>query len=167
MDAVANKSGVSKATIYKHWADKDALLLEMMAFVNGLHTRPVFDSGNTRADMIALLGYRPSEHADIRERIMPHLVAYSASNVAFGTAWRNMVMEPPRRELKRLMHSGMDKGELSPELDPDLSLALLLGPVLYWHVFLKRTSVDTKALAEGVVDAFWKAFGVKKRKSRA
>ena len=55
MDAIAGKSGVSKATIYKHWADKDALLLEMMAEVNGLHTRPVFDSGNTRADMIAVL----------------------------------------------------------------------------------------------------------------
>src|SRR5215831_15652280 len=44
MDAIARKSGVSKATIYKHWADKDALLLEMMAVAAGLHTRPKFDS---------------------------------------------------------------------------------------------------------------------------
>ena len=29
MDAIAARSGVSKATIYKHWEDKDALLLEM------------------------------------------------------------------------------------------------------------------------------------------
>jgi AcrR family transcriptional regulator len=159
MDAVAQKSGVSKATIYKHWSDKDALLLEMMADVNGLHARPAFDSGDTRTDMVAVLSYRPPENADMRERILPHFVAHSAHNPAFGQAWRNMVMEPPRRELARLMEQGIRNGELAPGLDIDLSLALLLGPILYWHVFLRRTSEDPKHLAEGVIDAFWRAFG--------
>ena len=31
MDAIAEKSGVSKATIYKHWADKAALCLDVLA----------------------------------------------------------------------------------------------------------------------------------------
>jgi AcrR family transcriptional regulator len=162
MDAVARKSGVSKATIYKHWADKDALLLEMMASVHGLHDRPKFDSGDIRADMVAVLSYRPLEKADMRERIMPHFVAYSASNASFGMAWRNMVMEPPRQELKHVMKLAIKKRELPPKLDLDLSLALLLGPMIYWHVFLKRTAEDPKRLAEGVVDAFWRAFGLKK-----
>ncbi len=77
MDAIAGKSGVSKATIYKHWADKDALLLEMMAELHGLQIRPLFDSGDTRADMVAVLSYRPREKADMRERIMPRFLAYS------------------------------------------------------------------------------------------
>lgn len=47
MDAVALKSRVSKATIYKHWSDKKALMLELMAELNGLRDRPSFDSGNT------------------------------------------------------------------------------------------------------------------------
>jgi AcrR family transcriptional regulator len=162
MDAIAVASGVSKATIYKHWADKDALLLEMMAEANGLHNRPRFDSGSTRADMLAVLSYRPSERAEFRERIMPHFMAYSARNPGFGNAWRNMVMDPPRKELRHLLELGIKKGELSPKLDPDLSLALLLGPIIYWHVFLnaKKTTGNPKGLAEGVVDAFWKAFGL-------
>jgi len=165
MDAIARKSGVSKATIYKHWTDKDALLLEMLAEVNGLHTRPVFDSGNTRADMVAVLSYRPREDADMRERITPHFAAYSARNLSFGNAWRNMVMEPPRRELRHLIKLGIEKGELSRKLDVDLSLALLLGPILYWYIFLRRTSGDPKGLAEGIIDAFWRAFALKKNLS--
>jgi AcrR family transcriptional regulator len=164
MDAIAAKSGVSKATIYKHWADKDALLLELMAEVHGLHTRPVFDSGNTRADMAAVLSYKPPENPEIRERIMPHFLAYSATHAQFGLAWRNMVMEPPRQELKHLMKRGIKRGELPARLDFGLSLALLLGPIIYWKVFLTKTPEDPGDLAEGVVDAFWSAFGVKKRR---
>src|SRR5262249_8508113 len=136
MDAVARASGVSKATIYKHWPDKQALLLEMLADVNGLRLRPVFDSGNTRADLIAVLGYRRWHCWAMRERILPHFVAYAAANPAFGHAWKDMVMEPPRRELTHLMKLGIRKKELSPKLDFDLALALLLGPIMYWHIFL-------------------------------
>lgn len=161
MDAIAETSGVSKATIYKHWADKDELLLEVMAEVGGVHARPSFNSGDTWADMVAVLSYKPSETGDLRERIMPHFIAYSARNPAFGDAWRNMVMEPPRRELTGLLLSGIQKGEFLPTLDRELSLSLLLGPMLYGHIFRKRSARDPRPLAEGVVDAFWRAYGTK------
>lgn len=162
MDAIAAQSGVSKATIYKHWADKESLVLEMMATISGLDSRPKFDSGHTRRDMTAVLAYRPKENAVMRERILPHLVAYSATHREFGSAWRNLVMEPPRRELRHLIELGMAKGELTEELDMDHCLAILLGPILYWHVFLKGVAGDPKGLAESIVEVFWRAFGTGK-----
>jgi AcrR family transcriptional regulator len=162
MDAIAASSGVSKATLYKHWNDKEALLLEVMATVAGLTERPTFDTGETRADMIAVLAYHPSKNKAMRERLLPHFVAYSARNMEFGNAWRSMAMEPPRRELRRLIAQGIAKGELTKEIDMDLCLALLIGPVLYWHIFLKRTIEDPRKLAEGVVDVFWRAFALGK-----
>jgi len=160
MDAIAGRSGVSKATIYKHWADKDALLLELMGILAGLNTRPEFDSGDTRADIVAVLSYRPPDDNPDRQRTMRHFIGYSVHNQPFGTAWRKMVMEPPRRELTHLLELGIAKGELSPKLDVNLSLALLLGPMIYWHVFLKATDEDPKSLAASVVDALWRAFSV-------
>ena len=160
MDAIARDSGVSKATIYKHWADKNALLLEVMAEVNGLDQRPSFDSGDTRSDLIAVLAYRPPQHAEIRERIMPQFMAYSAHHHEVGLAWRNMVMNPPRRELTHLLKLGIAKGELAAILNIELSLALLLGPILYWFIFLRQAEENPRKLAEEVVDAFWKAFCV-------
>ena len=168
MDAVARQSGVSKATIYKHWAGKEALLLEMLAWVSGLKNRPDFDTGNPKADIAAVLTYRPAENAEWRENITQQLAAYGATNPSFGIAWRDMVMEPPRRELRQLLLKALGKGELAASLDIELALAMLLGPVQYWHIFRKRQPQKEKpmALAEGVVTAFWAAFGVK-RKARA
>ena len=164
MDAIAAQSGVSKATIYKHWQNKEALLLEMMATLAGIADRPKFDTGHIRADIVAVLAHRPKENPAMRERILPHFAAYAATHPEFGTAWRNISMEPPRRELKHLILKGIQEGELSGDLDMDLCLAVLLGPVLYWHIFLRKTAGDPKALAEGVVDLFWRAFGSPRRK---
>ena len=160
MDAIAGRSGVSKATIYKHWADKDALLLELTGLLAGLNSRPAVNTADTRAGMIAVLAYRPPEDTQARERTMPHLGAYAARNQAFGIAWRKMVMEPPRRELTQLIEQGVAKRELSASLDTNLALALLLGPMIYWKALANKCEQDDqRALADQVVDAFWRAFG--------
>jgi AcrR family transcriptional regulator len=161
MDAVARESGVSKATIYNHWADKEALLLELLAEASGLHSRPLFDTCDTRNDLIDLLSYRPQENREARERLLPHFVAYSFRNRAFGMAWRKMVMNPAMRELRRLIEQGIQLRELKADVDIELAQGLLLGPMLYWHIFQKdhEQVEDLRPRAEGVVDAFWKAFG--------
>ncbi|HWF05189.1 MAG TPA: TetR/AcrR family transcriptional regulator [Candidatus Angelobacter sp.] len=162
MDAIADSSAVSKATIYKHWADKDALLLEVLEEINGLKTRPVFDSGNIRKDIVAVLAYRPDENVELRNRMMPHFMAHSVKHTEFGDLWRKRVMEPPRRELTRLLNAGIKSGELVP-VDLELSMAQLLGPIMYWHVFLRRSQENPGLIAEAVVDMFWRAFGTGQR----
>jgi AcrR family transcriptional regulator len=161
MDAVARESGVSKATIYKHWADKQALLLETLAMVSGLTGRPNFDTGNPRAGMVAVLSYKPAEHAALRDRLTPHFAAHAATHPEFGQAWRNMVMEPPRRELTHLLDKAVKAGLLNGEFDREAALAMLLGPILYWHIFRKQDRSmfgdRTSALAEAVVASFFRA----------
>ncbi len=58
----------------------------------------------------------------------PHAVAYGAGNAASGMARRNLVMEPPRRELRQLLQLGIEKSELSRTLDIDVSLTLTDWP---------------------------------------
>src|SRR5579862_3293064 len=157
VDAIAAASGVSKATIYKHWADKDALCLEVMQYVHELDDGPPeTDSGDLRADLIAFLKYEPSrKKAAIIKKLTPHLIAYSARNEDFGRAWKTRVMDRARASLKVLLRRGVNRGVFPAVLDEDLGVALLLGPMLYRHIFGSSVSLDW--LAEGAVDSFWRA----------
>jgi AcrR family transcriptional regulator len=168
VDAIAAASGVSKATIYKHWADKDALCMEVLVHIHELDEGPPeIDSGDLKADFVAYLVYEPPPRkADLQKRIMPHLIAYSARNQEFGRAWRTRVLERARTGLKRLVRSGMDRGIFPSVLDEELAIPLLLGPMMFCHILGPR--LDRKWLAEGTVESFWKAHArAKKNRTKA
>jgi AcrR family transcriptional regulator len=157
VDAIASASRVSKATIYKHWADKEALCLEVLVHVHGADEGPAdADSGDLKADILAFLKYEPAQdRAAVQKRLMPHLIAYSARNLEFGRAWRARVMERPRDGLKKLLRRGVKQGIFPALLDEELGVALLLGPMLFKHIF--GPSIDRDWLARGAVESFWKA----------
>jgi len=165
MDAIARASGVSKATIYRHWPDKDTLCLEVLVYLHGLDKElPVFDSGDFRADLIAQLEYDPAaDRKAMRERIMPHLIAYASHNRVFGDAWRTRVLTPVRTALRDMMERGKQRGILEPSLDPEVGLALLLGPLIYRNVMIHKHKLGGKApkdLEAIVADSFLGAFGM-------
>ena len=166
MDAIAETSGVSKATIYKHWHDKDALFLEVMVYLHGVdEERPVFDSGDFRADLIAQLRYHPAaDRQALREKLTPHLIAYASRNRELGAVWRAKVVEPARVALASIIKRGEKRGCLRPGIDPEIGIALLLGPLIYRHIFVKKAGGAVPSDLEiHVADAFLAAYGTEKQ----
>jgi len=162
MDAIAQTSGVSKATIYNHWPNKEALLIDVMLMVNGLDRDPAgVDTGDVCRDLTTVLSRRPPDEFDEpRARMMPVMIAYSAVHQEFGEAWRHRVMEPSRVALKRILRRGIKDGLLPASLDMDGAMALLLGPLLYGHIFHKESHPDPFDFGRLAAQSFWRAYGI-------
>jgi AcrR family transcriptional regulator len=164
MDAIAQQSGVSKATIYNHWEDKEALLLEVMCFIHGLdRQRDDVATGDLRSDLTTVLTRRhPKEFDEYHQRIVPALIAYSAVHQEFGKAWRNRVMEPPRLALRTILHRAIKRGLLPRSLNIEHASALLLGPVLYVHIFPGEARLTKDDIGPAAAEAFCRAFAIEK-----
>ncbi len=152
VDEIAQVSGVSKATIYKHWTNKDVLCIEAISRLKC--DVPVFDSGDPRADVTGLLRHLAhTKKPEALSRIWPRVIGYAASNPAFAKAFRARLLDGQRAQLARLLQCAIDKGALRAGLDVAMALDVLLGPVLYLRFM--QTTVPQE-LPQHVVDSFWR-----------
>lgn len=97
----------------------------------------------------------------MKNRVMPHVMAYAARNREFGETWRSRILQRPQSHLKALVKRGTTQGKLIKNIDVEIALAQLLGPALYWYIFHDRKSGNAlpREWATEVVNTFWKTYG--------
>jgi AcrR family transcriptional regulator len=160
MDAIARASGVSKATIYNHWPDKEALLLEVVEMIHG-HDRPQEqpDSGDLLTDLTWILTRKPPAEFDAeRGRMTASIISYSKLHQAFGKAWRGRAMEPARNAIALALRRAVDRGVLSPHLDLNVIEAMLLGPLVYSHIFQSERGTAHPEMGPKIAEAFVRGY---------
>jgi AcrR family transcriptional regulator len=129
MDAVAATAGVSKATIYRRWASKEALVLDawMACFTND--TIP--DTGSLERDLVSILGgLRDNITKGLLARVLPQMVAASQVNEELARAYRQFVVGR-RRRTAVVLDRAIERGELPAGTDLDLAQDMLVGPLFY------------------------------------
>ncbi len=157
MDAIAAESGVSKATVYKHWANKDALLIDVLRTHSD--QLPEFDSDNPRDDMVQFIRFLAESRK--REELGPvwhRIIGYAAGNPEFAHAMQAFAFEPRRAQIARIIGRAIEKGELRPGIDGAFAMDLLIGPVVHRRFSGAAMPVDMPAQ---IVAYFWEVFKIR------
>src|SRR5215470_765726 len=150
IEAVAARAGVGKATIYRRWPNKEALVIDAIGEIKG--ALPVLSGESIREDLLALL--RPIGAAsDTRVgRIMPCLIPEIQRNEELYRRYQGIVA-PRREKVREVLRGGMSSGELRPDLDVEVTVALLLSPMIVQTVLKLQPDLDITKLPDQIVDA--------------
>jgi AcrR family transcriptional regulator len=129
MDAVAATAGVSKATIYRRWASKEALVLD--AWMACFTDDTIPDTGRLELDLVSILGgLRDNITKGLLARVLPQMVAASQVNDELARAYREFVVGR-RWRTTVVLNRAIERGELPPGTDLDLVQDMLVGPLFY------------------------------------
>jgi AcrR family transcriptional regulator len=155
VDEVAARAGVGKATVYRRWPSRSALLLET-AHRMGLEP-PLVDTGSLRDDFVELLLTLAAKMRDTSAgRILPAVVAEAAVNPEMREVLRTFTRERRLRP-RAIVERAIARGELPPDTDIELLLDVTGGTVLYREL-IAHTTADEDFVVR-LVDSLLPAFG--------
>lgn len=145
---VAERSGVGRATVYRHFPERTELLHEAVRLELPEAPAP---TGDIRADLVRLLtvhGLHLSERASTCA--MAALLAEAEHDPAMN-ALKHRIHAQVSAPGRRLLTQAGRQGLLRPGIKVELAEELILGAMLHRRFFMER-GIDRR-WAESVVDA--------------
>jgi AcrR family transcriptional regulator len=136
IEDIAGRARVGKATVYRWWPDKGALIAD--AFANSTTRSLRFpDTGSIQKDMSRQMRQVVKTFYSRRGRIVSAIVAAGQTDKDLLAAFRDRFMWPRRREAYATLRRGIRRGELRKDIDLDLLLDSLYGPI-YMRFLLRH-----------------------------
>lgn len=151
METVAAKAGVGKATIYRRWPNKEALIHDAVARMKG--PLPVLAGESVRDDLIVLVGPGPTKKTAKMAKAAACLMPELSRNPQFHEVYKRIT--EPRRELTRaVLRRGVERGELRADLDIEVTVLLLTSATIARNkVGDLLPHVPAESFAASIVDA--------------
>ncbi len=155
MDDVAGRARVGKATIYRRYRSKEELVT---AAVSALVSEiAVPDTGSTRADLAALMRSAVEVYSgSVDAAVMPSLVDAMSRDAALARSVREGFLAGRREALRAVLERGVERSDLRADLDLELALDVLAGP-LFYRLLITGGPIDRR-LADGVVELILRGF---------
>src|SRR5687768_1105827 len=127
IEAIAARAGVGKTTIYRRWSNKEDLVVDALATLKA--PLPPLAGLSVRDDLIALVDViRLEGGRSTRSRCIMNVVMGEADrHPRLTERFFKRAVEPRRRAMEDVLARGVATGELDPDLDVEVGMALLSG----------------------------------------
>ncbi|MEU5159070.1 TetR/AcrR family transcriptional regulator [Streptomyces sp. NPDC020875] len=151
IERIAARAGVGKHTIYRRWPSKGAVFLD--ALLSALRTDLSYpDTGDIVADLrTQMSAARTLLGPDAYGPLYAALVGEAQHDPAIATALYERWLQPLTKGTQNRLREAQEQGQLSPDADLDVVVAVLYGP-LYYRFLLVPGSYDDR-FVDGVLEA--------------
>lgn len=129
IEEVASRSGVAKTTIYRRWPERAALIVDTVQSMFEHVCTP--DTGSFRGDLESY--FEAMSKTDLNGRVgrlMPSLLAGATRDEELSSAL-DTINSSRERPVRTIMRRAIERGELADELNIDVIMGMLIGPLLF------------------------------------
>src|SRR5258705_1294121 len=130
VDRIAERSGVSKATIYKWWPNRTAVAIDA-SLHQMMSEAPVPDTGSAAEDFRLTLRGMMRFYTSPRDAIYAQLVGEAQFYPTARERVRTHQVNVRRAAVTKIWDRGVARGELDPNVDPEVALDLIFAPAVY------------------------------------
>jgi AcrR family transcriptional regulator len=152
---VATRSGLGRATVYRYWPDRRRLVRDAVLSANLAVRHQVPTSGDLRVDLLM-------ELRNLRSELTSGRLATVLATLIDRAEWEpelDAVKVTVSRYAGRIIHTivstAVATGQIGTFTDPDDSISLLLGPLVYRRLVSVEDLSDS--FLERVVDGYLSA----------
>lgn len=146
-EAIAARAGTSKATLYRWWPNKAAVVIDAFREMV-VPELPLRDTGSLARDLTAQTRNFARVLSGPGGRMLRSFVIAARSDPEVAAAFRSIWSDPRRREAKSILRRKQTTGQLRKDADLDLVLDSLYGPLYYR--FLVKNDPPTPKYAESL-----------------
>lgn len=129
-EAIAKRAGVSKATLYKWWPSKSHVALD--AFLHRMQLNVTIpDTGSVEGDFALQLRAVIRFYTSPQGSLFRQFIAEGQSDRGFLEEFHRKFLRTRRDAVRVMWRRGVERGEVSAELDEEIALDLIYGPMIF------------------------------------
>ena len=150
MDAGARRAQASKATLYRRWESKPALVIDALVRAKGMPHPIGVDTGTLRGDLLATFCGRHGLANERSTGVMGAVIPALTTDEEFARHFREVFIAPKVEASHQIYARAIERGEISGDHDLDIITPALAGVVLHRTYVLGVAPTDD--VIERIVD---------------